>query len=105
MSSFQERESAFENKFKNDQDLLFRIYARRAKLVGLWAAGKLGLSGAEAEAYGKALVVEDLKEPSINDMVAKLKADFAAKGVSVTDHQIEREMGEALEEARKQVQG
>lgn len=103
MSSFQDRESAFENKFKNDQDLLFRIYARRAKLVGLWAAGLLGLTGAEAEAYGKAMVVEDLKEPSINDMIAKIKADFAAKGVSVTDHQIEREVGEALEEARKQL--
>ena len=67
------------------------------------ALAAVGLSGADAEAYGKAMVVEDLKEPSINDMLAKIKADFAAKGVQVTDHQLEREMSEALEEARKQL--
>jgi hypothetical protein len=105
MTSFQERESAFENKFKNDQELLFRIYARRAKLVGLWAAEKLGLTGVDAEAYGKAMVSEDLKEPSSNDILAKIKRDFAAKGVAVTDQTIERELVEQLEIARQQLQG
>jgi hypothetical protein len=104
MTSFQDRETAFENKFKHDQDLLFRIYARRAKLVGLWAAEKLGLSGADAETYAKSVVSEDMNEPGHQDIVAKLKRDFAAKNIDASDHVIEREMSHFLDEARKQIQ-
>lgn len=103
MTTFDEREQAFENKFKHDEELLFRIHARRAKLVGLWAAEKLGLTGEDAEAYAKQIVAVDFEEPSHHDMLRRLRADFDAKGVDCSDHRIEKEMETLLEVARKQV--
>lgn len=104
MTTFDEREQAFENKFKHDQELLFRIYARRARLAGLWAAELLGLTGDDATAYGKQIVAVDFEEPGHKDIVRKLLADFQAKGVDVSEHRIEKELDSLLETARQQLQ-
>jgi len=97
---FDEREKAFEAKFVHDEELQFKIVSRRNKLVGLWAAGEMGLSGAAAEAYAKDVVVSDLTE---EDMVRKIQADFQAKGVARTDHLIRVKIAEFLESATDQV--
>lgn len=99
-----DREKAFEAKYGRDQEKLFRIYARRAKLVGLWAAEHLGLTGEEAEAYAKQIVAVDFDEPGHMDMVRRIRADFDAKGVDISDHRIEKEMSHFLELATQQVE-
>lgn len=104
MTTFDEREQAFENKFKHDQELLFRIYARRAKLAGLWAAEQMGLTGDDAAAYAKQVVAADFEEPGHKDIVRKILADFQAKGVTLSEHRIEKELDGLLETARQQIQ-
>ena len=104
MTTFDEREQAFENKFKHDQEMLFRIYARRAKLVGLWAAEHLGLTGDEADAYAKQIVAVDFEEPGHKDILRRLKADLDAKGAGISEHKIEKEMERLLDVAREQMQ-
>jgi hypothetical protein len=104
MTTFDDREQAFENKFKHDQELQFRVYARRAKLIGLWAAEQMGITGEDAEAYGKLIVNVDFEEPGHRDIVRKLLADFKAKGVDISEHRIEKEMDILLEKARQQLQ-
>jgi len=99
MTMFEKREKGFEWGFVHDEDLKFKASARRDKLLGLWAAEKLGLSGAEAEAYANDLVVADLEEPGDDDVFRKIRKDFAAKGVAQSDHQIRRTMDQLLETA------
>ena len=72
MTTFDEREKAFEKKFEHDQDLQFKTTARKNKLLGLWAAGLMGKSGADAEAYAKEIVVADLDRPGDSDVIEKL---------------------------------
>ncbi len=99
MTSFDKREEAFEQQFAHDEELRFKATARRNKLIGLWAAEKLGLSGAEAESYAKSVVMvafEDAREPGV---VRKIQADFAAKNVVQSDHQIDRAMNELMAKA------
>lgn len=103
MSSFDKREEGFEKKFAHDEELRFKATARRNKLLGLWAAEKLGLSGADAEAYAKEVVVSDLEEPGDDDVFAKIRKDFDAKGVQQSDHQIRRTMEELLARAVEEV--
>lgn len=103
MSSFDKREEGFEKKFAHDEELRFKATARRNKLLGLWAAEKLGLSGADAEAYAKEVVVSDLEEPGDDDVFAKIRKDFDAKGVQQSDHQIRRTMDELLARAIEEV--
>jgi len=103
MSGFEERENAFENKFAHDQELEFKAVARRNKLLGLWAAELMGLSGEEAEAYGKEVVVADFEEAGHEDVFRKVRGDFDAKGIEQTDHQIRHKMDQLLEDARKQI--
>ncbi len=83
MTTFDDRERAFEAKFAHDDELQFRVNARRDKLVGLWAAGKLGLNGDAAAEYAASIVREDFKEPGDEDVIAKLVADLP--GVSEGD--------------------
>lgn len=104
MSTFDDREKGFETKFAHDEALKFRAYARRNKLLGLWAAEKLGLSGADADAYAQAVVIADLQEAGDDDVLNKVKGDFAAKGVAQSDHQIRRTMDELLAKAVAQIQ-
>ena len=104
MSTFKEREKGFERKFAHDEELRFRATARRNTLLGLWAAEKLGLSGAEAEDYARGVVRADLAEPGEEDVYRKLKADFEAKSVDQSEHQIRRMMTEFLAEAVLQIE-
>jgi len=99
MTTFDKREDAFEKQFAHDEELRFKATARRNKLLGLWAAEKLGLSGAEAESYAKSIVMADFEEAGDQDVLRKLRKDFDAKGVALSDHQIGRLMTELLEKA------
>jgi hypothetical protein len=99
MPGMDDRKDAFEKKFAHDEELLFKATARRNKLLGLWAAEKLGKSGEEAEAYAKSVVMADFEEAGDDDVLRKVKADLEAAGVSQTDHQIRRTMEELLASA------
>ena len=103
MTSFDNRKDAFENRFAHDEELRFKALARRNKLLGLWAAEKLGKSGADAEAYAKSVVIADFEEAGDDDVVRKVKADFAAGNVDQSDHQIRRTMDELLAQAIEQI--
>lgn len=104
MSDFSDREKGFERKFALDQELRFKATARRNKLLGLWAAEKLGKSGDEAEAYAKEVVAADFVEAGDNDVLRKVKADFDAAGVEQSEHQIRRTMDDLMAQAIEQVQ-
>jgi hypothetical protein len=99
MTSFDERQNAFERKFAHDEELKFKATARRDRRIGLWAAELLGLSGEEAEAYAKDMVRINMAKPGDQDVLDKLRADFAAAGIEQSDHQIARRMDEMLAEA------
>ena len=103
MSDFDDRKRAQEKKFELDQELEFKAQARRAKLVGLWAAGLIGIKGEEAAAYAKSVVVADLEEAGEEDVFRKLRADLDMHAVQLSDHQIRAKMEEALTEAREQI--
>ena len=102
MTTFDKREEGFEKKFAHDEELRFKAMARRNKLLGLWAAGVLGKSGAEADAYAKEVVVADFEESGDDDVLRKVAKDLQAKGVS--DQQIRAQMIELLEQAVAQIQ-
>jgi hypothetical protein len=99
MTTFDKREEGFEKKFAHDAELQFKANARRNKLLGLWAAEKLGMSGAEADAYAKAVIMADFDEPGDGDVFKKIRTDFDAKGVTLSDQQIRRTMDELLAKA------
>ena len=94
----------FERKFALDEELRFKANARRNKLLGLWAAEKLGLSGDDADAYAREVVKADLEEPGHEDVFRKIRGDFDAKSVEQSDHQIRRAMDEFLTEAMRQIE-
>src|SRR3981189_3557560 len=87
MTTFDKREEGFEKRFAVDEELKFKANARRNRLLGLWAAAKLGLSGAEADAYAKEVVVADFEEAGEDDVFRKVRRDFDAKAVAQSDHQ------------------
>jgi len=103
MTTFNEREKSFEKKFEHDQDLQFKVNVRRNKLLGLWAAGLLGKSGADAEAYAKEVVMADFEKPGDSDVVDKLVKDFAAAGKPTEAHTIRKQAERLLPEAKQQV--
>lgn len=103
MSKFDERENAFEAKFKMDQEREFRVNARRCKLVGLWAAELMGITGDEAAAYAKDVVISDFEEPGQDDVVKKVFGDLQAKGLDTTEDQVRAEMDRQFEEAMRQL--
>lgn len=103
MTTFDKREEAFENMFAHDEELRFRAVARRNKLLGLWAAEKMGLSGERATDYARSVVEADLQESGEEDVLAKLRADFGAARVEQSDHQIRRAMDEFLAIAVEQI--
>ena len=104
MTTFEEREKGFERKFAHDEELKFKATARRNRLIGLWAADKMGLSGDEAQAYSREVIKADLAEPGDEDVFRKVRADFDAKGVQQSDHQIRRMIGEMMAEAVRQIE-
>jgi len=103
MSGFDKREEGFENKFAHDEELRFKAHARRDKLVGLWAAEKLGLAGAAAESYAREIVTSDINEPGSDGVFRRLRKDFDAKGVAQSDHQIRRTLDEMLAKAVEEI--
>jgi hypothetical protein len=96
MTTFDKREEGFEKRFAHDEELKFKATARRNRMVGQWAAQKLGLSGAEADAYAREVVLADIEGTGV---AVKLRKDFDAKGISQSDHQIHRQMDEMLAKA------
>jgi hypothetical protein len=104
MTSFDKRREGYESKFAHDQDLKFKATARRNKLLGLWAAEKMGLSGADADTYAKEVVKADFEEAGDEDVFRKIRKDLDAKQVAVSDHQIRREMEELMATAVEQIQ-
>ena len=105
MSGFDKRREGYESKFAHDQDLKFKATARRNKLVGLWAAQKMGLSGAAADEYAKEVVKADFEEAGEEDVFRKIRRDFDAKKLAISDHQIRREMEDLMTTAVEQIQG
>ena len=103
MTTFDDREKAFENKFQHDADLLFRIRARRDRLAGEWAADLMGLSGAEAAAYARQIVDTDIATAGPHDIRDKLCADLNARGVDISEHRVEKQMAHFLDIAREHV--
>jgi len=103
MASFDDREKGYESKFAHDQEVEFKARARRDKLLANWVAPQLGLGGSAAEAYGKSLAMSAHEKHHEDNLVAKVIKDLAAKGVSVTEHQLRKKMEELSEEARAQV--
>ncbi len=104
MAGFDNREKAFENKFAHDADLKFKAEARRNKMLGAWAAAKLGMTGDAVDAYVKEVRKADLAEAGDDDVVRKVMADFKAKGVAVGDAEVRKAMGEFLADAVKQIE-
>jgi hypothetical protein len=102
-TTFDKREEDFEKRFAHDEELRFKAIARRNKTLGLWAAEKLGLSGADADAYAREVVMTEYAEGD-HDVFKRIRRDFDDKGIAQSDHQIRRTMAELLEQAIKQVQ-
>ncbi len=104
MSGFDKRREGYESKFAHDQDLKFKATARRNKLLGLWAADKMGITGDAAAEYAKEVVKSDFEEAGDDDVFRKIRKDFDAKSVAISDHQIRREMEDLMATAVEQVQ-
>jgi hypothetical protein len=104
MASMKDREDGFERKFAFDEELRFKATARRNKLLGLWAAEKMGKSGADAETYAKDVVKSDFEEAGDDDVFRKVRKDFDAGGIDQSDHQIRKMMDELMATAIQQVQ-
>jgi hypothetical protein len=98
-----DRQEGFEKKFSMDEETKFKAMARRNKLLGLWAAEKLGKSGEDADAYAKEVVRADFEEAGDDDVFRKVRADFDAAGVTQSDHQIRSAMAELLVTAVEQI--
>jgi hypothetical protein len=104
MKSLTEREKGFEPEFKCNQELRFRVTARRNRLFGLWAARWLGLAaGEEAEAYAKTVVAADLEAPGDADVIEKVRTDLVKARVAVTERELRAELERAAAEARRQI--
>jgi hypothetical protein len=103
MTTFDKREEGFEQQFVHDEALRFKAMARRDKLLGLWAAEKLGLTGADAEAYANGIVIADVEATGDHDIFGKIRKDFDAKGVGLSDHQIRRTIDELTARAINEV--
>jgi hypothetical protein len=105
MTSFDDREKAYEKKFAHDAELKFKASARRNKLLGLWAAEKMGMTGDDVEHYAKGVVLADLEEPGDEDVFRKVRSDFDDAGIDQSDHQIRRTMEELMDKAVSQIEG
>src|SRR4029450_4448000 len=103
MTTVEKREERFEKKFAHDEELRFKATARRNRLLGLWAAAKLGLTGTEADAYAREVVAADPAGPGDDDVFRKVRHDFDAKNVNQSDHQIRRTMDELMQQAVAQI--
>jgi hypothetical protein len=103
MTTFDKREEGFEKKFAHDEELRFKAEVRRNKLLGLWAAEKLGLSGEAANDYAKTVVAADFEEAGDSDVVRKVMDDLARQGIAVTEQELRMKMDELMAQAIAQV--
>jgi hypothetical protein len=103
MTTFDKREEGYEKKFAHDEELLFKANARRNKLLGLWAAEKMGLSGADADAYAKTVVMANFEEAGDHDIFRKIRKDFDGKKVAMPDQDIRSVMADLLAKAIEQI--
>lgn len=103
MSEFDKREESFERKFAHDEEILFKVLAHANRMLGLWAAEKLGKTGAEAEEYARALVEQDVAAHVKAGVLGQIQKDFAAAGVAQSEHQIARHFDQFRAQAAKDV--
>ncbi|PJI37550.1 DUF1476 domain-containing protein [Ferrovibrio sp.] len=103
MTTFDDRKDAFEKKHAHDEELAFKATARRNKLLGLWVAEQIGLTGEAAESYARDVVAADLDEAGDADVIRKVQADLKAKNVDVSEHRLAAKLAELLETARQQL--
>ena len=103
MTTFDDRLKSFEKKFERDQDLQFRVNARRNKLLGLWAAGLMAKSGADAEEYAKEVVLADFEKPGDDDVIQKLVEDLAAAGKPTEERTVRKQAERLMAEAKTQL--
>jgi len=104
VGAFEKREKGFEAKWAHDEELRFKVYARRNKLLGLWAAGEMALSGGAADSYAKEVVAADFEKPGEEDVFEKVRRDFDAKAIKISDHMLRRQMEELLDTAKSQIE-
>ncbi|MBL4645339.1 MAG: hypothetical protein COA52_18790 [Hyphomicrobiales bacterium] len=104
MSTFDDRESAYENKFVHDEELRFKATARRNKLLGIWASEKLGFSGEKVDEYAKAVVVSDFEEPGDEDVIRKVMADLNAANTNVSETELREKLVALMGEAIQQIE-
>jgi len=102
--SFDKREKGFEAKWAHDEELRFKVFARRNKLLGLWAAAEMGVTGHAAEDYAKDVIAAEFEKAGDEDVFRKVRHDFDAKGVALSDHMLRRKMEELLDAAKGQIQ-
>jgi len=105
MTTFDDRERAFETKFARDEEMAFRIVARRNRLIGQWAAAQMKLTPEESDSYSKAVVHADFEEAGDDDVIRKLIGDLSAAGVDTSEADIRRALDEQTVEARRQLMG
>ncbi len=103
MTTFDKREDDFEKRFVHDEELRFKAIARRNRMLGMWAADKLGLKAAEADAYAKDVINAEFEAGGDADVFRKIRQDFDAKGIGQSDHQIRRTMDELFVKAMEQI--
>ncbi|USI74485.1 DUF1476 domain-containing protein [Sphingomonas morindae] len=103
MTSFDDRERAFEAKFAHDQEMAFRVVARRNRLIGQWAADRMGLTPAETDAYARSVVQAEFESAGDEDVIRKLYGDLVSAGVEIDEAAIRGELELKLIEARRQL--
>jgi hypothetical protein len=103
MTQFNDRERAFESKFAHDEEMKFRLLARRNKLLGEWAAHKMGLSEAESEAYAKDVIRADFEEPGDGDVIRKVLGDLTGAGIETDEAEIRQCLDHKAAEAKRQL--
>lgn len=101
--TFTDRQKAFEEKFKHDQELQFRVEVRRNKLLGLWAAELMGMKAEEAEAYARDVISTDLSEPGVDDIVRKILGNFQEKNIDFSEHRLRKKIDELQATAKQQI--
>lgn len=102
MTTFNDRERSFEAKFAQDEEVQFRLLARRNKLFGLWAAGRMGLTAAESDSYAVSVVQADFEEPGDSDVLRKVAADLTAADTGLPDGELREQLEAMMVEARRQ---
>lgn len=103
MATFDDREKQFEAKYTHDQELRFKVQARRNRLLGEWAGTEMGLAGDDLKAYARSVVESDFEKPGDDDVLQKVLSDLLAKGVDMNAHRVRKHMDELLDVAKAQV--